>query len=392
MRAGETAGGGDGRREVLVVTGSRSEFGLLEGTVEGLLRSPALRPAVAIAGMHLDADLGSTWREVEARFPVAARVPMSPPEDTPGGMAMAVAEGLAGFSRLLEERRPDALLVLGDRTEPFAAALAAAYQGIPIAHVHGGDVTGNPVDDLHRDAISRMAVLHLAATGSSRARLLALGVRGEVAVTGAPGLDRLLAVAPGGREDLSAELGIPPGPLLVVVQHPEPRRSDRAGRDAREVLAAAEAHAGRIGAFAVVLYPNNDAGHREVIAAIEERRAHPRFRLFPSLPRSAYIRLLSHARALVGNSSSAIIESVSLGLPAVNVGDRQAGRERNGNVLDAPPDRRAILRALDALETDPGVRAAVASRANVYGDGRAAERIVEALERFLAAGGAGGTR
>jgi GDP/UDP-N,N'-diacetylbacillosamine 2-epimerase (hydrolysing) len=309
-------------------------------------------------------------------------------------MALAVAEGTDGFSRALGSLAPRLLLVLGDRTEPFAAALAAAYGGIPVAHIHGGDVTGSAIDDLHRDLISRIARLHLPATERSRRRLLSLGVEGEIEVVGAPGLDEVLEVGPVRREEVLGELGAPAGPVLAVLLHPVPQQAGRAGDEAEEVLAAAEVWAERRGGTVVALYPNNDAGHRAVIERIERRRAHPGFRIFPTLPRRGYLRLLAASECLLGNSSSALIESVSLGLPAVNVGERQAGRERNGNVLDAVPERRAVLAALERVRTDPAVRSAVASRANIFGDGRAAERIVLAVERFLGGPGAsaGGRR
>ena len=376
------------KKQVAVVTGSRSEFGLLEGTIERLTRSPALEPRVIVAGMHLESRLGETWKEVEARFPIAARVPMSPPRDSPEGMALAVAEGIRGFSAAFDREPARLLLVLGDRIEPFAAALAAAYRGLAIAHIHGGDLSGNAVDDLHRDAISRMARLHLPATERSRARLLAMAVTGRIEVVGAPGLDAVLAVPPRPREAALAALGIPPGdPVLVVVVHPVPRLSgpdgEAAGAETEEVLAAALAFAEREGATVAAIYPNNDAGHRAVIERIESRRGHPRLRIYPSLPRPAFVDLLRHSVAILGNSSSGIIESVSLGVAAVNVGARQAGRERNPNVLDAPPEREAIIRALEAAGVDPAVSAALASRRNVYGDGGAAERIEAALTGLL---------
>jgi GDP/UDP-N,N'-diacetylbacillosamine 2-epimerase (hydrolysing) len=376
------------RIPVAVVTGSRSEFGLLEGTIRRLAGSTSLEPRVVAAGMHLDPELGDTWREVAARFSITAKVPMSPPRDDPEGMALAVAEGIRGFAAAFVADRPAALLVLGDRIEPFAACIPAAYAGIPISHVHGGDVSGNAVDDFHRDAISRSARLHLAATERSRSRLLGMAVDGEVLVVGAPGLDAILAVPPRPRDEVLRKLGIPvAGPVLAVVQHPVPRLAGPEGEGARaeaiEVLEAALAWADRAGGAAAVLYPNNDAGHRAVIEEIERRRRHPRVRVFPSLPREDFVDLVRCAVALLGNSSSGIIESVSLGAPAVNVGERQAGRERNANVIDAPADRSAILAAIERAGSDPAVRAAVASRSNLYGDGRAAERIVAALERFL---------
>lgn len=384
-------GAGRSRRfPVAVVTGSRAEFGLLEGVIAHLFRSPSVEPTVLVAGMHLVAELGETAREVERRFPVAARIPMSPPEDSPGGMALALAGGIGSFAAVLGEIRPGLLLVLGDRLEPLAAALAASYLRIPIAHLHGGDVSGHLLDDLHRDLISRLACIHFPATFRSAERLRALGVAGEVQVVGAPGLDAILAVPARPREEVLQALGIPPAArVLVTLFHPVPAEAgpggSRAAAEAEEVLAAAAEYARREGAWSVILYPNNDAGHRAVIGAIEKRRDDPRTLIFPSLTRDLFTGLLSCAEALLGNSSSGIIESVSLGLAVVNVGARQAGRERNPNVIDAPAERGALLEALARARSDPLVLAALASRRNLYGDGRAADRIARALENYAEA-------
>jgi GDP/UDP-N,N'-diacetylbacillosamine 2-epimerase (hydrolysing) len=384
----QPGGAGRGRKPVAVVTGSRSEFGLLAGTIERLLSSAEVEPRVIVAGMHLDPALGSTEREVEASFPVAARVAMSPPEDSPGGMGLAVAEGIRGFLSVFAALGPRLVLVLGDRIEPLAAALAAAYRDLPVAHIHGGDLSGNALDDLHRDLISRAARLHLVATEKSAARLRAMAVEGEVLVVGAPGLDAALSLTARPREELLRRLGMPAGRrLLVVVHHPLPRLATVGGEGAaaevEEVLAAALEFGRARGSSVALLYPNNDAGHRAVIERIERRRGEPGVSIFPTLPRRDFLDLLRSAEALLGNSSAGIIESVSLGVPVVNVGARQSGRERNPNVVDAPAERGAILKALERALADPEVRSAVLSRRNLYGDGRAAERIARAVESFL---------
>ena len=370
---------------VAVVTGARSEFGLLEGTIDQLSRSAVCTVEVVVAGMHLDERLGGTWRDVERRFPVAARVAMAPPIDTPAGMAASVSQGVAGFALAFEGMRPALLLLLGDRTEPFAASLAATYLSIPVAHIHGGDLSGNRVDDFQRDAISRMARLHFAATETSAARLRKLGVRGEISVVGAPGLDAILSSPSRPPGAIRAELGLQPtGQVVVVIYHPQPYLSAAVnGAEAGAVLDAVLEHVAAREGSAVVIYPNNDAGHDAVVDAIEARRGRSGVVIVPSLPRASLLALLHEASILVGNSSAGVIESVSFGLPVVNVGDRQAGRERNRNVVDTRAEKAAVLDALRRVGEDPVVRAAVASRRNLYGDGHAAERIVGAIERFF---------
>ncbi len=372
---------------VVVITGTRAEFGLLERAIEGLRSSSRCHADVVVAGMHLVDELGGSVRIVEQRFPVAARVPMHPPEDSTRGMGLAVAEGLRGFLEVLDPDADDLVLVLGDRTEAFAAALAAAYLGIPLAHIHGGDLTGNAIDDFQRDAISRIAILHLAATEKSARRLRDLGVGGRVAVVGAPGLDAIVHGESRDRTSTARALGLPEDGWVVTLHHPVQLGGD-AEAEMREVLDAVARIGASTGRFPVAIFPNNDAGHRAVIEELRAREDRGELILFRNLSRVDYLDLLRHATVLVGNSSSGIIESASLGLPVVNVGARQRGRERNDNVVDAPPLADEIVRAADRALGDSRVLDATTSRRNLYGDGRASERIVAEIEALLG-GGAG---
>ncbi|MBI4583370.1 MAG: UDP-N-acetylglucosamine 2-epimerase (hydrolyzing) [Planctomycetes bacterium] len=377
-RVSPAAAGG----RVAVVTGTRAEFGLLEGTI-GKLRDRGVPFDLVVAGMHLIPELGLTVREVEARFPVAARIPMPPPEDSPRGMAHAVAAGLRSFSDQFSLQRPALLLVLGDRTEAFAAALAAAYLQIPVAHIHGGDVSGNPIDDFQRDAISRLASLHFAATARSAERLRQLGVHGPVQVVGAPGLDAIRQRSLRARPEAARALGLPEEGWLVVLHHPNPVEAAAAAAEMAEVLEAASSLAAESRLAVAVIYPNNDAGWGGVVAEIRKLEGRPGVRTFKSLPRPDYLDLLAHARLLLGNSSSGIIESLSLGLPVVNIGSRQAGRERGANVIDAAAERGAILAAARRAWADPEVKKALQERKSPFGDGQAGERIAEAIVSYL---------
>lgn len=377
-------GPAEGRSRIAVITGSRAEFGILTNTLSLLRDAAWCDLEVLVAGMHLVAELGETVREVETHFAVAARVPMPPPTDTRQGMALAVSQGLQGFSEELARLFPTGILVLGDRTEVFAAALAAAYLGIRVAHIHGGDVCGNPVDDLQRDAISRIARLHFPATRRSADRLATLGVEGEVHVVGAPGLDVIACREQRSRPVIASHLGLTENPWVVVLHHSNPASPQRAGHEMGEVLAAADRIAEPRGAQVVILCPNNDAGHRDVLSHIRERRGQSGTHVFESLPRDDYLDLVGHSELLLGNSSSGVIESLLLGVRVINVGDRQAGRERDGNVIDAEPECGAIVAAASRALSDRDVERALQSGASVYGDGTASARIVAALEHFLA--------
>ncbi len=368
--------------KIAVVSGSRAEFGLLERSLATLRNAPWCDLKLLVAGMHLVPQLGFTVRDVEAHFEIAARIQMHPPEDSCRGMALSVARGMSEFTNVLSRLQPQLLLLLGDRTEPFAAALACAYLGIPIAHVHGGDSSGNAIDDFQRHAISRLACIHLAATEQSASTLRALGVEGTVRVVGAPGLDAIVGRQVRPKEELARSLGLPLCPWLVVLQHPNPVESDAAEPQMKTLLEAAQQVAAENGALLVILYPNNDAGHGGMLAAIEDFPPHTRSRSFASLPRAEYLDLLSHALLRVGNSSSAMIESASIGIPVVNIGNRQEGRERDANVVDSSFQVEEIVAACRQALTDPKIQAALHSRSSIYGDGRASMRIVQALEEF----------
>ncbi|MEM7166191.1 MAG: UDP-N-acetylglucosamine 2-epimerase [Planctomycetota bacterium] len=377
------------RPRVAVMTGSRSEYGLLRGLIEEIHGSPALELQLIVAGMHLIAELGDTRATVAAEFPISAEVPMAPTADTRVGMAEGVADGLRRFTRTLSELSPDLLVVLGDRTEAFAAATAAGYLEIPVAQLHGGDVSGNPIDDFQRDAIARVATLHFPATETSAARLGQLGVTGTTTISGAPGLDEIFARTPAARDVVAAQCGLDAAaPWVAFVYHPNPAHDDfHNATEAAAALAGTLDWCDEIEGQLAVIYPNNDAGHQSVIDAIEKVRNHPRVRIFQSLERDRFLDLLHHATLLVGNSSCGLIESVAAGVAVLNVGDRQQGRERDANVLDVPADAAAIRYGAAQLATDKEIAAKVAAtlteRRSVYGDGRAAVNIAAALHRFF---------
>ena len=272
---------------------------------------------------------------------------------------------------LLQTEKPDAVLLLGDRGEMLAGALAAIHLNIPIVHVHGGERSGT-VDEPVRHAISKLSHYHFAATEAARMRLIRMGEHAaHVFVTGAPGLDGLAGAARRPRAELCADLGLDPArPVALLVYHPILQTAGAAGREMAEVLAAVQ----DTGVQAVCLTPNSDAGHREIRNEIARQARQPGFKVVTHFARPDFLSWLEAADAMVGNSSSGIIEAASFGLPVVNVGNRQHGRERNANTADVPAERTSIRTAL-ATALAHGRH----PRQNIYGDGRAAEKIVELL-------------
>ncbi len=360
-------------RRVLYLTGTRADFGLMLPTLRAIHAQPSMAVELAVTGMHLSRRFGHTRDEVEASgLPVVATLPAEVDDDSGDAMAQAAAAVATGYAALLAQRRPDLCLLLGDRWEMLAAALCATLAGRPIVHVCGGERSGS-VDDAMRHAISKLAHLHCAATEGARQRLLGLGEAPErIHVVGAPGLVGLEALASRPRADWAAAHGLDPArPLAAVLFHPVVQDAALAGRQVQAVLEAVHAR----GLQALCLMPNADAGHSRIRDAIERACAEwPGFRAVTHLPRADYVSLVAGADLLVGNSSSGIVEAASFGTPVVNVGDRQAGRERNANTVDCEAEPGAVAAAIVQALRHPRT-----DRRNVYGDGRTDRRIAELL-------------
>jgi GDP/UDP-N,N'-diacetylbacillosamine 2-epimerase (hydrolysing) len=368
-------------RKICVLTGTRAEFGLLRPIMDAIQASPDLELEVLVTAMHLEPIFGMSVHAIEgAGFPISARVRMHPGEDSGKGMALAVGEGISGITRVLARLKPDILLLLGDRSEVLAAAVAAMYLNIPIAHIHGGDVTRGGVDESVRHAVTKMAAIHFPATPKSAERILKMGEESwRIHQVGAPALDTILKVAPLSRSKLARRFSLPEDrPWFLVLQHSVTTEAEIAGEQFAETLAALDA----FDVEKIFIYPNSDAGGLQIIGLLERIKAEPGNHVFTSLPHREFLSLMHHSSVMVGNSSSGIIESSSFKVPVVNIGMRQEGRERANNVIDVPNDRQAIEGAIDEVLGDK-FQSKLGKVTNPYGDGKAAERIVEVLRTVV---------
>lgn len=349
------------RRRIAVVTGTRAEYGLLRGVMQAIDAHPRLELQVVATGMHLLPRFGRTVREIERDgWRIAARVRMQRGDDSPEDQALGIARGIAGLTRCLTRSGAEIVVVLGDRIEAFAAAVAAVACGRVLAHIHGGDVAPGDFDDSLRHAISKLAHLHFAATHGAARRLRRMGEEPwRVHTVGAPGLDRLRELLAERRAAGAGERVEPPFALIVQHAYGRPQRVEQ--RVAASILDAVR----DAGLRRVVVYPNSDRGCAGVVRAIEShaRRSPPgEVELHRSLPRDEFLRRLILARALVGNSSAGIIEAPFAGTPSVDVGQRQAGRERGGP---------SVVRC---DETDGAIRAALRRVLRVSRRGRVGAR------------------
>lgn len=360
-------------RKIIYLSGTRADFGLLESTLLRANASPELDVSVCVTGMHLDAAYGNTVTDIEASgLRICGRIPVNLAETSGATMARSVGHEIVGLVDVLQQEKPDLLIVLGDRGEMLGAAIVAVHLNVPVVHLHGGERSGT-VDELLRHAITKLSHFHFVATEGARERVIRMGEQDEqVYVTGAPGLDGIRDVAMIPRDSLCKDIGLDPlKPLALVVFHPVVQQADRA---AEQTVALMEAILAHQNLQAVVSLPNADAGGGAIRGAHDSFND-PRLRFSNHFSRDTFLSWVAAADVMVGNSSSGIIEAASLGTAVVNVGDRQNSRERSGNVIDVDTSRAAIEEAI-ARALSFGKR----EWHNVYGDGRSGERIVSLLE------------
>ena len=365
-------------RTVAVVTVARSDYGHFLPILHRIVGEPTLRLSLIVAGMHLSPEFGLTVRTIEADgFGIDDRVEMLLSADTPSAIAKSVGTGIISFAQVFTRNTPDILLLLGDRFEMLAAATAMLPFVVPMAHVAGGEATEGLIDEAIRHSLTKMSHLHFVATERYRDRVIQMGEEPwRVVVSGAASLDNLTRVRRLTREETERRLDLPLSPPpLVVTFHPVTLQFESTEAHVSELLAALDA----VDRPIVFTYPNADTYGRTVIERIDRYVAtHPNARAVTSLGTDLYFSLLTYAAAMVGNSSSGIIEAASFALPVVNIGDRQRGRVHGPNVVDVPCSRAAIAAAVrHALE--PETRRALAGMMNPYGSGNAAEAIVQTL-------------
>jgi GDP/UDP-N,N'-diacetylbacillosamine 2-epimerase (hydrolysing) len=364
-----------GKRRIAYLTGTRADFGLMAGTLRQLHGHPDAEVSLLVTGIHLSADHGMTVNEVEAiGVPVAARIPLSVEDRSQQAMAQAVGQALIGVAAALANNRPDLLLLLGDRGEVLAGAIAALHLSIPVAHLHGGERSGT-VDEPMRHAITKLSHLHLVATEESRERVVRMGEAvNNVYVVGAPSLDDVVHRPDTSRALVLQRLGLPADArYALVLFHPVVQEIAQAGAQVEALIRALQSEAILRGLHIVWLAPNADAGSGAILDAMR-RPGDTRVVPITHLPRGQYLDALACADVLLGNSSSGIIEAASCGTPVVNIGSRQQLRQRNANTRDCTGDSRSISEALRAA-----LAAGRFAPANVYGDGRSGERIAELL-------------
>ena len=365
------------KRTIAVVTSSRADYSHLYWPLHDLAQHPDVELKLIVLGAHLAPQFGETVKEIEKDgFPIAARLECLLSSDTDVGMAKTLGVAVLALADLLGQMRPDLLLLIADRYEMLAPASVALTLRIPIAHIEGGEISEGAIDDAVRNALTKMSHIHFTSTEGARTRVIAMGEEPwRVHRAGAPSLDHLRRSRLLDLRELEERLKIGlQRPTVVIAYHPVTIVRDTT-QEADSLFAALE----NVDAQILFCYPNADAGSYALMQRTQAFLAiHSDARVYVNLDAVTYWSLLRHVALLIGNSSSGIMEAASFALPVVNVGFRQKGRERARNVLDAEPETNAILARIGEGMRDD-FRASLAGMTNPYGDGRAAEKIVQVL-------------
>ena len=373
------------KRRIAVVTTSRADYSHLYWPLRLLSEHPDVDLQLIAMASHLSPEFGATVREIERDgFAIAVRSETLLSSDSDVGMAKSIGVAVLSLADALGAMRPDLLLLIADRYEMLAPASVALALRIPIAHIEGGEISEGAIDDAVRNALTKMSHIHFTSTENARARVIAMGEEPwRVHRAGAPSLDHLRRSRLLTREQVKAACGVDLRvPALLVACHPVTLETDTTC-EAEALFAAldevAEQGSGRGTTQILFCYPNADAGSRWLMERTREFVArHATAKIFVNLDAPTYWSLLRNVAVMVGNSSSGIMETASFALPTVNVGLRQKGRERARNVLDAAAEKDAILARI-AEARSAAFRASLEGMTNPYGDGHAAERIVQEL-------------
>lgn len=371
-------------RKIALISDARTSHGIYTPVLRAIEKDPELDYCYILCGMHLSQKFGHTIDEVK-KDGFKTTVMELPPEENKGAdQARFIGKAIVKLLEVFEKEKPDIILDQGDRGISIAAAIAGAHMGIPVAHMHGGEVSGT-IDECTRHATTKYSHIHFAASKESAERLVKLGEEEwRIHNVGAAGIEYILNKKLLSKEETAQLFGFDPHkPVIVILQHPVTDESHNSGPHMKTTLDAVK----QFKAQTVIIYPNCDAGREEMIAEInkfkEENQDTFFIKSYPNVEYEKYLSLLKNADVMIGNSSGGIIEAPSLGLPVVNVGTRQQGRERAQNIIDVNYGKEEIIGAMNRAIYDQQFKQIVAQKKTPYdpeGDGQIAARMVQVLK------------
>ena len=370
-------------KKIAVFTGTRAEYGLLYWLIKDINEDPDLTLQLLVSGMHLSSEFGETYKQIEKDgFNIDEKIEILLSSNSSVGTAKSMGLGVLGFADALDRLSPDALVILGDRFEALAVAQTAMIMRIPILHLHGGEITEGAYDDAIRHAITKLSYLHGTSTEEYRQRVIQLGESPErVKNIGAIGLDHLLRSEFMSVNEIAESLDFELSkPYFLVTYHPvtlgeePPEESFLALTDALDEFKDHKV---------IITYPNADDGGRKIIPLLEAyaRENADRVLAIPSLGQKRYLSTVKHATAVIGNSSSGIIEVPAFDVPTVDIGVRQKGRLAAKSVLNCSADEESIIEAIESA-VSRSYKSANEKIHNPYGSGNASAQAIEMLKNL----------
>lgn len=374
-------------KKVCIVTGTRAEYGLLKPVIDKVHRSDVLELQLIVTGMHLSTEFGLTYKEIEEDgYPITSKIEMLLGSDTPVGITKSMGVAMIGFADCYDLNRPDIVVVLGDRYEMLTAATAAMVAGIPIAHIHGGELTEGVIDEPIRHSITKMSCLHFTTTEEYRKRVIQLGEQPQnVYNVGALGIENVKMVRLLDRKELEERIDFRfQHPTVMVTYHPVVLEKKSSGEQFQEILNVIDRHKE---ISVIFTKANADADGRIINQMIDNYvyKNRDRCKAYTSLGQLKYLSVLQFCNAVVGNSSSGIIEVPSFHIPTVNIGNRQKGRVRPGTVIDCGNNEAeieaAVIRALS-----PEFNQTISDMGNPYEGEKTSETIVGEIQQSLCEG------
>lgn len=368
------------KRRISVTTGTRAEYGILRPVLREISKSKKLELQLIVTGTHLSKKYGYTIEQIKKDgFKIAAKIPMVPKNDSKYSVSSTLGKAISIFSREFLRLKPDINLILGDRDEMLASAIAAYHMNIPNAHMHGGDKSGG-IDEYTRHAITKISNIHFAATRESKNRIIKMGENPKfVFLTGSPAVDEIVQNKVSSKEYLESKYKVNlTGKEIILVFHPVTTQIENTKKQISNILNAIV----RIGNTVITISPNSDAGNNQIFRSLENySKRYPFIKRYTTFPRQDYLGLLKNCGALVGNSSSGMVEASYFNTPVVNIGIRQKERERGKNVFDVNSESantiyRVISQALKSKKSENF------QHKDIYGQGKASKKIVYYLEKL----------
>ena len=367
-------------KKVCVVTGSRAEYGLLQPLMSSIRSSNKLDLQIIVTGSHLSVSHGLTFQVIESDgFKIDRKIDLFLDDDSASGISKSIGSAISKFADVFSELEPEIIILLGDRYEILACSVAALIAGLPIGHLHGGEITEGAIDDAIRHAVTKMSHLHFVAAESYRRRVIQLGENpNRVFLVGGLGVDSIRKMPLLNRQHLEKSLDLKfISKNLLITFHPVTLENDNGISQMNELLHALKNFSDTNLIFTL---PNADTGNLEFITLINEFvKSRSNAWSFSSLGQQRYLSCIAQVDAVVGNSSSGLAEVPSFKKGTVNIGERQKGRLRANSIIDCNPDRQSITRAIKKIYSYE-FQSTLSDTRNPYGDGGATEKIVKVLE------------